>query len=105
MTPREAASFGVAGALLAAAPLAAFVHTNGYPLLSPEAGILLAACLAAGALVSLTAALGRTAAALVLGAGAALCIDFMYGTQLSKPALLAVPFVCAALAAVMRRHI
>lgn len=105
MKPREAASYGLAGALLAAAPLAAFLHNNGYPLVSPEAGVLLAACLGAGTLVSLAAPLGGALAALVLGAAAALCIDFTYGAQLSKPTLLVVALVCLALSALMRRHI
>ncbi len=93
-----------AAALICAAPLVAFLTTNGYPLLSAEAGILLAACAAAGLVLGSAAALGMTAAALVLGAATALAIDFMYGAHFSKPALVLVPLVCLALSALLRRH-
>jgi hypothetical protein len=71
MRAQPAAAYALAGALLAAAPLVAFLGTNGYPFLSAEAAVLLAACLGAGALMSLAAAPGTTPAALMLGAGAA----------------------------------
>ena len=93
-----------AAALLFAAPLVAFLTTNEYPLLSAEAGILLAACAAAGVVLGSAAALGMTAAALVLGAATALAIDFAYGAHFSKPAFVLVPLVCLGLAALLRRH-
>jgi hypothetical protein len=95
----------VAATLLAAAPLVAFLTENHYPLITPEVGILLAACVAAGVLLGLAAAWGATAAALLLGAGTALAIDLMYGAHLSKPALVLVAALCLALSALLRRHI
>jgi hypothetical protein len=95
----------LAATLLLAAPLVAFLTTNQYPLVSPEVVILLAAGVAAGLLLGLTSALGPTAAALLLGAGAALSIDMLYGLQDSKLLLVLVPVLCLALAAVLRQHI
>jgi hypothetical protein len=95
----------VAATLLLAAPLAAFLTTNQYPLVSSEVGILLAACVVAGLLLGFTTALGPTAAALLLGAGAALSIDMLYGLQGSKLLLVLVPVLCLVLAAILRRHI
>lgn len=94
-----------AATLLLAAPLVAFLITNQYPLVSAEVGILLAACVAAGLLLGFTTALGPTAAALVLGAGAALSIDMLYGLQGSKLLLALVPVLCLVLAGILRQHI
>jgi hypothetical protein len=90
-----------AAALLAAAPLVAFLSANHYPLASPEAALLLVACAAAGALVGLAAFLGATAAALLLGAGAVLSLDLLFGLDGSKAAALLVFLVCL----VLRRHV
>ena len=90
-----------AAALLAAAPLVVFLTGNAYPLASPEAGALLAACVAAGAVLGLSAFLGATAAALLLGAGAVLALYLLFGLQSSKAALVLVPLACL----VLRRHI
>ena len=95
---------GMAAALVLAAPLVAFLTTNDYPLLSAEAGILLAACAAAGVLLGASAALGTTLAALSLGAATTLALDFMYGAHFSKTALVLVPLACLALAVLLRRH-
>jgi Sulfatase len=104
VSARAAARYAPAGALLAVAPLAAFLAGNGYPFLSPEAAIGAAACLAVGALVALCAALGLTLGALVLGAGTALALDFLYGAHFSKAAFVGVPFACIGLALLLRRH-
>jgi len=101
LSARSYLGTAAAAALLAAAPLVAFLTTNRYPLASPEAALLLAACAGAGALLGLAAFLGATAAALVLGAGAALALDLLFGLHTSKLAALAVVLVCLAL----RRHI
>jgi hypothetical protein len=90
-----------AAALLAAAPLVVFLTGNAYPLASPEAGALLAACVAAGAVLGLSAFLGATVAALLLGAGAVLALDLLFGLHASKAALVLVPLACL----VLRRHI
>jgi hypothetical protein len=96
----------VAATLLIVAPLGAFLMSNHYPVLSPEVGILLAACLVAGAVLGIAAGLlGRTAAALMLGAGAALSIDLMYDLGSSKPLLVLIPLFCLGLAWLLRRHI
>jgi hypothetical protein len=92
-------------ALLAAAPLVAFLHTNHYPLATAEVGLLLLACVAAGLVGGLVAKLGTTVAALVLGAAVALSIDLMYDLGPSKLQLALVPVASLALAWVLRQHI
>lgn len=87
--------------MLSAAPLVAFLTTNRYPIASAEAGLLLAACIAAGALLGLAAFLGAAAAALLLGVGAVLSLDLLFGLDGSKVAVVLVPLVCL----VLRRHI
>jgi hypothetical protein len=104
MKPLRMRMWMVAASLLLAAPLAAFLTTNQYPVASAEVGILLAACLAAGVVLGCAAALGTLVGALVLGAATVLALDFMYGVHFSKAALLLVPLVCLTLAAALRRH-
>jgi len=92
-------------ALLAAAPLVAFLHSNHYPLATAEVGLLLLACVAAGLVGGLVAKLGTTVAALVLGAAVALSIDLMYDLGPSKLLLALVPVASLALAWILRQHI
>jgi hypothetical protein len=99
------APWAPAGALLAAAPLAAFLSGNGYPLTSPEAAVLLVGAAAVGALASMAARASPRLGALVLGAGLVLCLDFLYGSRFSKVALVLVPLACVAFALALQRHI
>jgi hypothetical protein len=96
---------GIAGALAATAPLAAFLTTNEYPVFTPEAAALLLVCAGIGAAVALAAALSPVLGALLLGGGTALALDFLYGAHFSKAALVLVPVACVALALLLRRHI
>ena len=99
-------AYFVALTLLLAASLSTFLVANAYPLISTEAGILLAVCVAAGGALGIAVVLGaRTAAALFLGATAAFCIDLIYRLEGSKVLLVLVPVTCLALAWVLRRHI
>jgi hypothetical protein len=101
LSARSYLGTAAAAALLAAVPLVAFLTTNQYPLASPEAGLLLAACAAGGALLGLSALLGASAAALALGAAAVLSLDLLFGLHASKAALVLVPLACL----ILRRHI
>lgn len=88
------------------APFSSFLIANQYPLASAEVLIVLAACAAAGAVVSLAVPLeARPAAALLLGAVTALAIDLMYDLRVSRWVLLLAPLLCLALAWVLRRNI
>jgi hypothetical protein len=96
----------LAAALLPAMPLVAFLKGNQYPLATPEAGLLLAACIAAGVLLGFIVFRFELLAALLFGAGAALCVDLMYGGgNLSGAALALGLALSLALAVALRRHI
>jgi hypothetical protein len=97
----------LAAALVATAPLVAFLKTNRYPLDSAESIVLLAAFAGGGALLGLAASRMPLAAPLLLGAGAALFLDLMYGAhlRLSGTGLAATLLLCLALAVALRRHV
>lgn len=97
--------YALAATLLLAAPLAAFLKTNDYPLASPEVGLLLLLCAAAGVVVGAVARLGTSFAALLLGALTAMSLDLMYDLGSSKLLRALVPFASLGLAWILRRHI
>jgi hypothetical protein len=89
--------------LILAAPLVAFLAGNEYPLVSLEAGLLLAACVAAGLLMQrVAAALGPAAAALLLAGAMALALDLLYGPSPRTLAVLAV--LCFVAVRMLGRH-
>ncbi|HEX5613185.1 MAG TPA: hypothetical protein VFX67_11055 [Burkholderiales bacterium] len=98
--------YAAALALLLFASLTTFLSANDYPLLSAEVGLLFAACLAAGAALGLAVRFGmRVAAALLLGACAAACIELMQDLEGRKAALVLLLLGCLAAAWFLRRHI
>lgn len=104
-TPEGSGLYALAATLLLAAPLAAFLTTNNYPLASPEVGLLLVLCVVAGVVAGQVARLGMTVAALLLGAIAALSIDLMYEFGSSKFLLALVPIATLGIAWILRRHV
>lgn len=93
-------------AMLLVAPLCGFLIANQYPILSTEVAILVAACLAAGALLGLTVGVGaRSVGVIVLGMAIAFAVDMMYNLGASRPRLALLAAVCVALAWILRRHV
>ncbi|MGH8669592.1 MAG: hypothetical protein ACREUH_10195, partial [Burkholderiales bacterium] len=106
--PRHSAwGHALAAALVAAAPLAAFLKTNQYPLDTPESALLLAGFALGGALLGFAARLVPLGPALLLGGGGALFLDLMYGAhlRLSGSGLAIALLACLVLAVALRRHI
>ncbi|HJT62618.1 MAG TPA: hypothetical protein VJ797_13190 [Burkholderiales bacterium] len=94
---RRSGAYAAAVALVLGAPLAAFLTGNHYPVLSAEAGLLLAGCVAAGVLLQGVAwALGAAGAALVLAAALALAVDLLSGASFGYAGLAALGAACFA---------